>query len=78
VKFSGLDIAEFSRLPLKRMYALLQPYLGDKNKSSAAHPEKAIVIHRIAEDLLARLAVLLDLGLGYLTLERSPTAQMKS
>jgi excinuclease ABC subunit A len=71
VKSSGLDIAEFSRLPLKRMGALLQPYLGDKNKSSAAHPEKAIVIHRIAEDLLARLAVLLDLGLGYLTLERS-------
>ena len=71
VTFAGLDIAEFSRLPLKRMDALLQPYLGDKNKSSAAHPEKAIVIHRIAEDLLARLAVLLDLGLGYLTLERS-------
>jgi excinuclease ABC subunit A len=71
VTFAGLDIAEFSRLPLKRMDALLQPYLGEKNKSSAAHPEKAIVIHRIAEDLLARLAVLLDLGLGYLTLERS-------
>src|SRR6201996_694101 len=71
VTFAGLDIAEFSRLPLKRMDALLQPYLGKKNKSSAAHPEKAIVIHRIVEDLLARLAVLLDLGLGYLTLERS-------
>src|ERR1700744_2313144 len=71
VTFAGLDIAEFSRLPLKRMDALLQPYVGEKNKSSAAHPEKVIVIHRIAEDLLARLAVLLDLGLGYLTLERS-------
>jgi excinuclease ABC subunit A len=66
-----MDIAEFSRLPLKRMDTLLQPYLGEKNKGSAAHPEKAIVIHRIVEDLLARLAVLLDLGLGYLTLERS-------
>jgi excinuclease ABC subunit A len=71
VSFAGLDIAEFSRLPLKRMTALLQPYLGAKNKVSADHPEKAIVIHRIVEDLLARLAVLLDLGLGYLTLERS-------
>ena len=69
--FAGLDIAEFSRLPLKRMNSLLQPYLGGKNKSSAVHPEKAIVIHRIVEDLLARLAVLLDLGLGYVTLERS-------
>src|SRR6185503_14682968 len=35
------------------------------------HPEKAVVTRRIAEDLVARLAVLLDLGLGYLTLERS-------
>src|SRR6202142_227190 len=71
VPFAGLDIAEFSRLPLKRMDALLQPYLGKKNKRSAAHPEKAIVIHHIVEDLLARLTVLLDLGLGSLTLERS-------
>jgi excinuclease ABC subunit A len=71
VKFAGLDIAELSRLPLKQMDALLHPYLGDEYKRSAAHPEKAIVIHRIVEDLLARLAALLDLGLGYLTLERS-------
>src|SRR5580704_15143151 len=41
VKFADLDIAEMSRLPLKRMDALLQPYLGEKNKRSAAHPEKA-------------------------------------
>ena len=34
-------------------------------------PEKAIVAQRIAEDIVARLAVLLDLGLGYLSLERS-------
>lgn len=71
VTFAGRDIADFARLPLKRMDALLQPYLGEKNKSSAAHAEKAIVVHRIVEDLLARLLVLLDLGLGYLTLERS-------
>ena len=35
------------------------------------HPEKALVVQRIMEDLLARLEVLLDLGLGYLTPERS-------
>jgi excinuclease ABC subunit A len=71
VKFAGLDIAEISRLPLKRMNTLLRPYLGESTKGSAAHPEKAIVIRRIVEDLLGRLSVLLDLGLGYLTLERS-------
>ena len=71
VKFAGLDISDISRLPLKRMNAMLQPYLGETNKVSATHPEKAIVIRRIVEDLLARLSVVLDLGLGYLTLERS-------
>lgn len=35
------------------------------------HPEKALVTQRIAADLLARLEVMLDLGLGYLNLERS-------
>ncbi|QDM29242.1 excinuclease ABC subunit A [Tardiphaga sp. vice304] len=71
VKFAGFDIAELSRLPLKRLDAMLRPYMGETNKVSADHPEKAMVIHRIVEDLLARLAVLLDLGLGYLTPERS-------
>ncbi len=71
VKFAGYDIAGLSRLPLKRLDALLRPYMGDRNKIAADHPEKAMVIHRIVEDLLARLAVLLDLGLGYLTPERS-------
>ena len=39
--------------------------------STAEHPEKAMVVRRIAQDLAGRLAVLLDLGLGYLSLERS-------
>lgn len=34
-------------------------------------PEKTIVIQRIIRDLAARLEVLLDLGLGYLSLDRS-------
>src|SRR5215203_1811973 len=40
-------------------------------KMAAAHPEKAVVTQRIATDLCERLAVLLDLGLGYLSLDRS-------
>jgi len=73
VKFAGLDIAELSRLPLKRLNTLLTPY-SDGQKApdrNATHPEKTIVVQRIAQDLLGRLSVLLDLGLGYLTLERS-------
>jgi excinuclease ABC subunit A len=72
VTFAGRDIAEISRLPLKHLAAAFQPYADGKAPRAAAdHPEKAIVTQRIAEDLVARLAVLLDLGLGYLTLDRS-------
>jgi len=35
------------------------------------HPEKALVAERFARDLLARIHILIDLGLGYLSLERS-------
>ncbi|UOQ50771.1 excinuclease ABC subunit UvrA [Hymenobacter cellulosivorans] len=75
VQFAGLDIADMARLPLKRVAGLLQPYAdgtaAGRKKQDAAHPEQAIVAQRIAEDLCARLSVLLDLGLGYLALERS-------
>jgi excinuclease ABC subunit A len=75
VKFAGLDIAEISRLPLKRLAELIVPFSaagdGGARKRDPGHPEKAIVVRRIAQDLAARLSVLLDLGLGYLSLERS-------
>lgn len=73
VKFAGLDIADISRLPLKRLAILFAPY-SERNtlkKLEADHPEKAEVTRRIAEDMNARLKALLDLGLGYLTLDRS-------
>ncbi|UOQ64727.1 excinuclease ABC subunit UvrA [Hymenobacter volaticus] len=75
VTFAGLDIAELANLPLKRVAGLLKPYAdgtaAGRKKHDAAHPEQVIVAQRIAADLCARLAVLLNLGLGYLSLERS-------
>ena len=71
VTFAGMDIAEMSRLPLKGLRQLLEPHLDNKSKAYDDHPEKALVVQRILEDMLARLDVLLDLGLGYLTPERS-------
>ena len=75
VRFAGHDIASISRLPLKQLAALLKPHVEQTAKGNAkhdrAHPEQVIVRQRIAADLAARLSVLLDLGLGYLTLERS-------
>jgi excinuclease ABC subunit A len=67
VKFAGLNIAEMSHLPLKQLHELVKPFA----KASADRSEKAVVARRICEDLSARLAVLLDLGLGYLACERS-------
>ncbi|GLR93965.1 excinuclease ABC subunit UvrA [Bradyrhizobium liaoningense] len=67
VKFAGLDIAEMSHLPLKQLHELIKPFA----KASTDRSEKAVVARRICEDLSARLAVLLDLGLGYLACERS-------
>src|SRR6201995_4873801 len=69
VKFAGLDIAELSRLPLKRLDEIARR--SPTANVADDHPEKALVVERIVDDLRGRLAVLLDLGLEYLTLERS-------
>jgi len=71
VTFAGMDIAEISRLPLKQLREVLGRGLGGRKMNLAKHPEKALVVQRITEDISARLEVLLDLGLGYLTPERS-------
>jgi len=75
VKFAGFDIAELSALPLKRVAQLLKPYVDgtapELRRQRTAHPEQAMVTERIAADLVARLKTLLDLGLGYLALDRS-------
>ncbi|MDQ3277638.1 MAG: excinuclease ABC subunit UvrA, partial [Bacteroidota bacterium] len=76
VTFADLDIAEMSRQPLKKLHSIFRPYAdgtaaGLAKHAKEHHEEKGIVAQRIAEDLVGRLNVLLDLGLGYLTLERS-------
>lgn len=75
VKFAGIDIADMSAIPLKKLSGIFAPYADGTapmlEKISKDHPEQALVARRIAEDLMARVTVLLDLGLGYLSLERS-------
>ena len=75
VHFAGLDIADLSALSLSKLLEIFTPYANgnavSQSKQQKAHPEKAIVAQRIAQDLVARLSVMLDLGLGYLTLERN-------
>lgn len=75
VKFASYDIAELSRLSLDKLAAIFGPYANGRavtlKKMAHTHPEKVVVARRIAEDFVARLQVMLDLGLGYLTIERS-------
>jgi excinuclease ABC subunit A len=75
VKFEGLDIADMSRLPLARIANIFRPYADGSapalKRLAIEHPEKCQVAKRIAEDLIARVDVMLDLGLGYLSLDRS-------
>ncbi|RFS26348.1 excinuclease ABC subunit A [Chitinophaga silvatica] len=74
VTFEGMDITDMSRLPLKQLAALMQRYAkADPAKfhESKIHPERAMVAQRIAQDMAIRLEILLDLGLGYLLLERN-------
>lgn len=76
VTFAGHDITEISRLSLRQLAQLLQPHAAGKPpaRKGKQSPEKVVVTQRISADLLARLEVMLDLGLGYLNLERgTPT-----
>ncbi|MDN4011450.1 excinuclease ABC subunit UvrA [Chryseobacterium gambrini] len=73
VKFEGFDIADLSNQSLSHLMAIFTPYAEGRflSKDKDKHPEKAIVAQNIAIDLVARLKIMIDLGLGYLSLERS-------
>ncbi|WP_031425574.1 excinuclease ABC subunit UvrA [Flavimarina sp. Hel_I_48] len=75
VTFAGFDIADMSKQPLQKLLAIFSPYSDGSApalvKLKKNHQEKVMVAQRIAEDLVGRLNVLLELGLGYLSLERS-------
>jgi excinuclease ABC subunit A len=75
VKFAGMDIAEFSALPMARLAEVVSTYADGTSPELAKikkdHPERVMVAQRIAQDLISRINVVLELGLGYLSLERS-------
>jgi excinuclease ABC subunit A len=75
VKFAGFDIAEISKLPLARLHQVMCPTAdgtaAGMEKRDEEHPEKRIVAQRIAQDVCGRIGVLMELGLGYLSLDRT-------
>ncbi len=77
VTFAGRSIAEVNAMPFAEVVALLRPVAelsgAGAATSSALSGETTEVAVRVCADLVARVEVLLDLGLGYLSLARSST-----
>jgi excinuclease ABC subunit A len=78
VTFAGRNIAEYVAMPLTELADALRP-AATRTDAAAAYEstesgELTEVATMIAADLVARIQVLLDLGLGYLSLNRrTPT-----
>ncbi|NUU32619.1 excinuclease ABC subunit UvrA [Arthrobacter sp. C9C5] len=75
VTFAGKTIAELNAVPMTELAAIIRPTTeltsagtASRKQSSGESNEVAVAITR---DLLQRVTVLLDLGLGYLALGRS-------
>ncbi|MET8225617.1 excinuclease ABC subunit UvrA [Streptomyces sp. NPDC004082] len=77
VTFAGHTLAELNALPLTAVVALLRPVArlrkAEAATETASSGERTEVAVRICADVVARLEVLLDLGLGYLGLGRRST-----
>ncbi|MEH3112419.1 excinuclease ABC subunit UvrA [Pedobacter terrae] len=69
VKFKGKDIAETSGMTLAELSKLFSE--SAINQKPLKPEEKQLVIERISTDIRSRISVMLELGLGYLTLDRS-------
>jgi excinuclease ABC subunit A len=78
VSFAGRTIAELNAAPLAELAGIIRPTAGLKDAGTASRRqssgEENEVAVAITADLLHRITVLLDLGLGYLSLGRpTPT-----
>ncbi|WP_244906999.1 excinuclease ABC subunit UvrA [Rathayibacter caricis] len=74
VTFEGHDITELAALPLEELQVLLRRVLEPDwipAGAAAPAPETRLAAQRLVGDLIARLAPIVDLGLGYLSLDRS-------
>lgn len=70
VTFAGLDITEMAALPLADLEALLETAL-DTSDGEALSAEKQLAAQRLVDELRDRVSPIIQLGLGYLSLDRS-------
>ncbi|MET0293322.1 MAG: excinuclease ABC subunit UvrA, partial [Steroidobacteraceae bacterium] len=68
VRFGGLDIGALGQLPLDDVARHL---LSAASRVAKGEDEKQVVAQRIVHDVASRISALQDLGLGYLSLERT-------
>jgi excinuclease ABC subunit A len=75
VTIAGLDIAEFSALPLHELMSVLRDEVASAKATMDTddHPsaDKLAAFVRLGEGLIDRLRPIVDLGLGYLSLDRT-------
>ena len=71
VSFAGIDLAKASQLPLRQLGERLSNGLAKLEADADERPEKRLVAARVVADLVSRISTLGDLGLGYLSLDRS-------
>ncbi|MDM0005930.1 excinuclease ABC subunit UvrA [Variovorax sp. J22G73] len=72
VRVAGHDIGEIAQMPLGELSRVLAPIAAGKLPRQSE--EKRIAAQRLTHDFLERVGTLLDLGLGYLSLDRrTPT-----
>jgi excinuclease ABC subunit A len=75
VSFAGRNIAELNAAPMVELAEIIRPTAGLKDAGTASRRQSSGEANEVAvaitADLLHRITVLLDLGLGYLALGRS-------
>ncbi|MBX9720000.1 MAG: excinuclease ABC subunit UvrA, partial [Candidatus Obscuribacterales bacterium] len=73
VKFAGYDIAELAQMPLSQLSKILAtaPELKESSQGSPNPGESAEVAELIGNDLIERIALLSEIGLDYLAMDRA-------
>ena len=70
VRLGGKNIAEVGNLPLRHLRTFLQAFIAASGEAALAPRERAIA-EPLLRGVIARLGFLIDVGLDYLTLDRS-------